>query len=135
MKETKRVHRKPPAKLSVLGSAKKKIIDSTEFVKDQQYGLVESFRGAKTTTKVFISVLVVVFLLVGTISVTHSLNSISEKEKEVARLDQEIALQKAENEKIENEIQGDYDQLVEDEAHENLEMVYPDEIIFVNNAG
>ncbi|MBQ9901658.1 MAG: hypothetical protein IJM51_04640 [Clostridia bacterium] len=135
MKETKRGHRAQPSKKGVLRSAKKKIIDSTDFIKDQQYGLIESFRGAKTTTKVVISVIVIACLLLGTVSATHSLNSIAEKEKRLARLDREIALQKAENEQIEQELQGDYDELVEYEAHERLEMLYPDELLFINKAG
>ena len=135
MKETKRVHKARQAQLSVWRYAKKKIIDSTDYFKDQQYGLMESFRYAKTTTKIVISVVVFAFLLIGTISMTHSLKSISEKENELARLDNEIAVQKAENEKIEKGLQGDFDDLVEAEAHERLEMVYPDEIIFINTAG
>ena len=135
MKKAKRVHSARPAKLSVWRSAKKKIIDSTDYLKDQQYGLIESFRYAKTTTKIVISVIVIAFLLIGTVSMTHSINSISEKKKELSRLDNEIALQKAENEEIEKGLQGDFDEFVETEAHERLDMVYPDEIVFFNTAG
>lgn len=135
MKETKRVHSARPARASVWRSAKKKIIDSTDYIKDQQYGLIESFRSAKTTTKIVISVIAIAFLLIGTVSMTHSLRSISDKQKELARLDHEIALQKAENEEIEKGLQGDFDELVEDVAREKLDMVYPDEIIFINTAG
>ena len=74
MTEKRRVRGLSPAKPGVWRSAKKKIIDSTEFIKYQQHGLIESFKGAKVTTKIVLSAVTIAFLLIGTISISNLLN-------------------------------------------------------------
>ena len=114
---------------------KKKVHDWTLFVNKQGSDLVKSFKSSKKSTKV---VLVSVFLFLfffaaGTIA--HSFVSISDKKAELENLDKQIEFQKNENEKLENQFTGDLDELMEEKAREDLEMIYPDEHVFINKAG
>ena len=63
------------------------------------------------------------------------MKSFSDKKAELENLDKQIEFQKNENEKLENQFTGDLDELMEEKAREDLEMIYPDEHVFINKAG
>lgn len=131
----KAVHRRSFMKDSLWSRTKKKLHKSTDFVKRQHSELLLIFSEYKTTTKVVVaSVLVGVFLFV-LYSVTNSLNTLSGNQKTIDDLDREIELQIEKNDTIERQIKGDMDEIIERKAHEELNMVYPDEEIYINNAG
>jgi len=115
--------------------AKKKLRKSTDFVRRQQFGLLQIFRSFKTSTKVVVTSIFFGVFLFGIISITHSLNSISEKQKRIDELDEQIRLQQIANEEIDNQLKGDMDELIERLAREKLDWVYPDEEIYINKAG
>ena len=115
--------------------AKKKLRKSTDFVRRQQFGLLQIFRSFKTSTKVVVTSIFFGVFLFGIISITRSLNSISEKQKRIDELDEQIRLQQIANEEIDNQLKGDMDELIERLAREKLDWVYPDEEIYINKAG
>ena len=115
--------------------AKKKLRKSTDFVRRQQFGLLQIFRSFKTSTKVVVTSIFFGVFLFGIISITHSLNSISEKQKRIDELDEQIRLQQIANEEIDNQLKGEMDELIERLAREKLDWVYPDEEIYINKAG
>ena len=115
--------------------AKKKLRKSTDFVRRQQFGLLQIFRSFKTSTKVVVTSIFFGVFLFGIISITHSLNSISEKQKRIDELDEQIRLQQIANEEIDNQLKGDMDELIERLAREKLDWVYPDEEFYINKAG
>ena len=90
---------------------------------------------ARTAAKLIVGTVIVAAIMIGTLSIANSLNSISKKEEILAQLDQQILDQTAENKKLEDELKGDLDQLIEAKAREKLDMVYPGEKIFYNTAG
>ncbi len=116
-------------------TARKKFRRSTDSFKNQKDDFISAFRSVGTGTKLIAGAVVVITIMVGTFSLASSLKSISEKEAELARIEQQIIEQTAENKKIEEEIKGDLDQLYEERARDNLDMVYPGEKIFYNTAG
>ena len=115
--------------------AKKKLRKSTDFVRRQQFELLQIFRSFKTSTKVVVTSIFFGVFLFGIISITHSLNSISEKQKRIDELDEQIRLQQIANEEIDNQLKGDMDELIERLAREKLDWVYPDAEIYINKAG
>ena len=131
----KAVHRRSVNREGTWSRTKKKLHKSTDFVKRQQFELLQIFRSFKTSTKVVVtSIFFGVFLLV-IISVTHSISSISEKQKKLDDIEAQIKLQQQINEDVENEIKGDMDEIMERLAREKLEMLYPGEEVFINDAG
>lgn len=134
MAKKKEVRKRPVHGDGLWDKAKKKLRESTGFVKRQQFEWLQIFKSAKTSTKVVVtSVILGVFLFV-VVSVTHSLNSISEKKKAIEEIERQIEIQQRLNEEIENELKGNMDEIIEGRARE-LDMVYPDEEVFINNAG
>lgn len=130
----KEVYRRQATGEALWSTTKKKLQNSTDFVKTQQSELFQIFKNYKTGTKVVaISVVFGVFLFF-IFSMTGSLHSISEKQQKLDELDRQIKLQQEANEEIEMLLQGDMDEVMERLAREKLEMVYPDEEIYINNA-
>ncbi len=131
----KKVHSKAVKKGGFFQAALNVCRSSTDFVKTQQTDLMQSFKFAKTSTKLVIVTVVVAALLFGTITAASSVNSISKKERVLAELDQQIAAQEAENQRIQDQLTGNFDDYIEAEAREKHDMVYPDEQVFINMAG
>lgn len=130
----KEVYRRQATGEALWSTTKKKLQNSTDFVKTQQSELFQIFKNYKTGTKVVaISVVFGVFLFF-IFSMAGSLHSISEKQQKLDELDRQIKLQQEANEEIEMLLQGDMDEVMERLAREKLEMVYPDEEIYINNA-
>ena len=130
----KEVYRRQATGEALWSTTKKKLQNSTDFVKTQQSELFQIFKNYKRGTKVVaISVVFGVFLFF-IFSMTGSLHSISEKQQKLDELDRQIKLQQEANEEIEMLLQGDMDEVMERLAREKLEMVYPDEEIYINNA-
>lgn len=130
----KTVRRKTVSKDGFLHKAKKKLRSSTNFVLKQQSELVRAFNYAKTSTKVVLVSLFIGLFLFGIVSITRSLTSISDKRAELDDIERKIATQQKLNKELENELKGDLDALFEEKAREQ-EMIYPDEQVFINNAG
>ncbi len=116
-------------------TAHKKIRHSTRSFKNQKDDFIYAVRSAGFGTKLIVGTVIVAAIMIGTLSIANSLNSISKKEEILAQLDQQILDQTAENKKLEDELKGDLDQLIEAKAREKLDMVYPGEKIFYNTAG
>ena len=131
----KKVHSKAVKKGGFFQAALNMCHSSTDFFKTQRTDLMQSFKFAKTSTKVVIISIVVAALLFGTITAAGSVNDISKKERILAELDQQIAAQEAENQSIQDQLTGNFDDYIESEARERLEMVYPDEQVYINIAG
>jgi len=131
----KEVHRKPVKKENAWDRAKKKLQQSTYFVKKEQYELLQLFQSAQTGMKVFVTAIIIGFFIFGVISVARSLSSISEKQKAIEEIDRQIKIQQEENENLDNKMKGNMDEIMERLARERLDMVYPDEETYVNKAG
>lgn len=131
----KEVHRRQMNKGGLIGKAKKKLRQSTDFVKTQQFELLQIFGGFKTSTKVVVASMVFGVFLFFIFSITHSLTSISDKQKTLDELDRQIKAQQIANENLEEELKGNMDEIIEGLAREKLDMIYPDEEIFINKAG
>ena len=120
--------------LRLFRAIKKKLHDSTSFVKRQQSDLFRVFIYAKTSTKVVVVSVILAAFVLGIVSISHSLTSISDKQKEYDELERMIIAQREKNEYAEKEFDGNLDEYIEEIAREKLDMVYPDEQEFINNA-
>ena len=116
-------------------TVKNLIKNLTHSFKTQKEDFFHSVNRAKFSTKLIVGAVIVVFVMIGVLSVTRSLASISAKEKTVAEYDAKINELKEDNEKLKADISGDMEQAIEDKAREELDMVYPGEQVFINTAG
>lgn len=114
-------------------ATKNKLRDSTDFVKKQQSDLLGLFRQAKTSTKVIVVSFIVGVILLGVMSLSHSVTTISDKQSELDDLDRQIAEQQKINDDLDYKLNGDLADLYEEAAREKLDMVYPNEQEFINN--
>lgn len=94
-----------------------------------------SVKKAKFSAKLVIIAIIIVVFMIGTLKITSSMSSNADKEKAIAEIELQIAQKKEENKKLKEELSGDLDQYIENRAHDELEMVYPGEQVFINTAG
>ena len=115
--------------------AKEKLRDSRESFKAQQTDLFLSLKNAKASTKLIFGAIVLVILLVGIASTTHAYRSNMEKYQYLDELHRKIEAQEEANKKIDEDYKGNLDAYIEEQARIRLDMVYPDEEIYINRAG
>ena len=133
--KSKKKRRKDSLWQTILLTVKNLIKNLTHSFKTQKDDFFHSVDEAKFSTKLIVGAVIVVFLMIGALSITRSWSSISAKEKAIAEYDAQIRELTEENEKLKADISGDMAQAIEDKAREELDMVYPGEQVFINTAG
>lgn len=127
------------ARTTFARSAKKKAVFSTDQLKKRQTLVFDTVSNTvhslNFTTKIVVSLVVLVVAVIGLVSLTKSQLSINEKQKILDDLDTQIAQQKLDNEELQDRINGDLDQYIEAYAREKLDMVKPGERVYINTVG
>ena len=103
--------------------------------KRQKDDFFQSFSREKFGIKLVVGAVILVFILIGTLTITSTMASNARKENTIAQLRAVNEALRKENEQLELEMSENLDQVIEDKAREDYQMVYPGEQIFVNRAG
>lgn len=116
--------------------AGKKTRESKDYFFDHMNDLFLSISQAKIATKCILGAVVLVGLLMMGFSMVHSYHSVSEKKQTLADMRQEISEQKIINEEMNDVPSGpELNDFVEQQARNRLDMIYPDEELYINTAG
>lgn len=90
----------------------------------------------KKKTALFFKLALFLIAIISAVQLISIHSSISEKEEQLAALEQELAATTAENEQLQQQLdQGVTDEYIEDVAREQLGYVSPFERIFIDVAG
>ena len=90
----------------------------------------------KKKTALFFKLALLLIAIISAVQLISIHSSISEKEEQLAALEQELAATTAENEQLQQQLeQGVTDEYIEDVAREQLGYVSPFERIFIDVAG
>lgn len=118
-----------------INSAKKNPANSTKRTKKRQIGHLKNSYKLSFTTKVVLGLVMFVAAVTGIVTLAKAQMSISEKQKILDDLNTKIAQQAAENEELEQKLNGNLDEYIEDYARDKLDMVKPGEHVYINTVG
>lgn len=97
---------------------------------------MQKVKKKKKKTALFFKLALLLIAIISAVQLVSIHSSISEKEKQLAALEQELTATTAENEQLQQQLdQGVTDEYIEDVAREQLGYVSPFERIFIDVAG